>query len=41
LVLVTDDVVSGLADRLQEIFPGRPLRDLSRSNLLAELVFNH
>jgi hypothetical protein len=41
LVLAADDLVPGLPDRLAEIFPGRPLQNLCRPNLLAELVFQY
>jgi hypothetical protein len=41
VVLVADEPIEGLSAKLGEIFPDRPLNDLSREHLLAELVFRN
>lgn len=41
LVVATDEPIPDLPAKLAEIFPGRPVQDLCRDNLLAELVFRN
>jgi hypothetical protein len=39
LVVACDEPVSGLAEKLTELFPDRPINDLTESGLLAKILY--
>jgi hypothetical protein len=41
LVVACDDPVPGLMEKLAELFPGRPVNDLTEPGLLARLLYRH
>ena len=41
LVVACDEPVPGLTEKLAELFPGRPINDLTESGLLARLLYRN
>lgn len=39
LVVACDEPVAGLAEKLTELFPGRPIKDLTEPGLLAQILY--
>jgi hypothetical protein len=41
LVVACDEPVAGLAEKLTELFPGRPINDLTEPGLLAKILYRN
>ena len=41
LVVAFDEPVAGLAEKLTELFPGRPINDLTEPGLLAKILYRN